>query len=93
MVEMHAVESSQIAKIGWEKETLFVIFTGGGAEYRYADVPEDVFTRLMSKDEAHSPGRVFNELVKGQYSHTKHEITPPPDSMSGVRWTPKETKA
>lgn len=71
MVEMKEVTSSQLAKIGWAKGVLHVIFTGANAEYRYRDVPRDIFEELVASE---SIGRAFNFKIKGQYAHTKHEI-------------------
>lgn len=71
MVEMRDVESSQISKIGWAKDTLHVIFKGGGAIYLYADCPHETFTEILLAD---SPGAVFNAKVRGVLKHSKREI-------------------
>lgn len=71
MVDMKEVSSTQLAKIGWAKETLHVVFVGGNAEFRYAGVPEQLFDELKA---AESVGRFFNSKIKGRFVHTKHEF-------------------
>lgn len=65
------VESTQLAKIGWGKETLHVVFVGGNAEFRYTDVPEHLFEEMKASE---SIGRFFNSKIKGRFVHTKHEF-------------------
>ncbi|HVY78401.1 MAG TPA: KTSC domain-containing protein [Solirubrobacterales bacterium] len=60
--EMHPVESSAIARIGYdaEAEEAYVEYLGGGL-YAYAGVPAEVFEELT---EADSKGTFVNAVIK-----------------------------
>lgn len=64
--EMTEVKSSNIAKVGWAAEKLFVLFRGGNAIYEYDGVPEKVHQDLLSAD---SVGQFFSRNVRGKYRH------------------------
>lgn len=58
------VESSNLKAIGRIENALYVEFHSG-AIYRYHNVPNDVYDKLM---EAESKGKAFNQLIKnGDY--------------------------
>ncbi len=67
--EMHTVQSSQVAKIGWSDETLFVLFHSGGL-YKYENVTQELFDKLRN---AVSVGKVFQSLIKA--NPAKHPFT------------------
>ncbi len=62
---MHAVESSAVARIGYDPEAkeAYVEYLGGGL-YAYEGVPAAVFEELRS---AESKGTFVNEVIK-EYS-------------------------
>lgn len=63
------VESSNIEKIGYDKEnaTLHVVFITG-AHYIYRDVPGEVYEKLMAAD---SHGKFLNSEIKGKYAYER----------------------
>lgn len=65
------VESSNIASVGYDqtKKSLFVNFKNG-SEYRYNDVPEDVFEELIGSE---SVGAFLNKQIKNIYEYEKIE--------------------
>lgn len=65
--EMHAVESSTVAKIGHANDTLHVQFKNGGT-YTYAGVPESMFHNARSSD---SVGKYIHANIKGKFDHKK----------------------
>ncbi len=66
-MQMIPVPSSDIASIGYEGGTLYVLFHSGGL-YSYSNVPESVYTGLMS---ANSHGKYFHANIKNSYSFSK----------------------
>lgn len=68
-MERRKVTSSNIAAVGYDSstQTLEIEFHGGGA-YRYFDVPETVYNKLM---EAPSVGKAAKELIIGHYRTEK----------------------
>jgi hypothetical protein len=66
---MLPVESSVMTGVDYDEETgeLDVRFTSGKT-YRYFDVPEDVYVRLLG---AGSKGEFFNEEIKGVYRYAE----------------------
>ena len=69
-IMMEAVESSNLAAVGYDKEAecLKVTFKSG-ASYIYENVPAGVWTDILSAD---SVGSIFHKLViKGGYSYAK----------------------
>lgn len=59
--------SSQIDSVGYDPESksLFVIFKPKMIEYKYSDVPEEVYKGLLA---AESAGKYLNSEVKGKYN-------------------------
>ena len=70
-ITMIPVESSNIAAIGYDKETktLKVQFKGG-ADYFYKGVPAEHFAKLKDAD---SLGSYLGKHIKGTYPHEKAE--------------------
>ena len=62
-MQRQPVVSSQIQSIGFEDRVLEVEFTNGDV-WQYSDVPEAVYQNILH---AGSPGKQFNQLVKGSY--------------------------
>jgi len=69
MMEWQAVSSSNVAEIGYDKETntLGLRFKNN-SEYHYPNVPESVFTELQQAD---SIGKYVNSNIKYTYSFRK----------------------
>ena len=65
--DMKPVSSSQIAALGYDEDTrtMRVQFVKGGV-YDYANVDEDLFTRLLHSE---SVGRDFAKEIKGSSHH------------------------
>ena len=63
-------ESSHVAAIRYEPETkdLFVRFSDDGSVYRYMDVPEDEYGRLL---ESGSKGRFVNMVLRRRYTYER----------------------
>lgn len=72
------VSSSTISAIGYEDGTLEIEFHHGG-RYQYFDVPDTVHQELI---EAHSHGKAFHQLIRGQYRFAKQE--PAENSLSDL---------
>lgn len=66
-VTMTPVESSNIEKVGYNEEKLYVQFKGGST-YTYDKVPQAVYNTLMN---AESKGKYLNKKVKGKYTYTR----------------------
>ena len=68
-IDLMAVESSQIAKIGYDlsSKTLVVKFKKG-AVYSYSEVPQKIFDEFM---QAESKGKYFHAKVKGIFKYLK----------------------
>jgi hypothetical protein len=62
-----AVESSNIASIGFEDTTMEVEFTNGGL-YQYINVEEETFQAMM---DAESKGKFLNNRIKDKYLFRK----------------------
>jgi len=54
------VESSNVKSVGYENNTLIVLFKNGGL-YKYIDIPETVYDELLL---AESIGKYLNTEVK-----------------------------
>jgi hypothetical protein len=67
--EMIAVESSNVASVGYLEETkeIFVKFLNGGV-YKYKDAPKETFDALLTAD---SVGCYLNKKVKNVYPYEK----------------------
>lgn len=57
------VESSNVDKVGYGDNTLFVLFKNGGL-YKYKEVPENIFNGLMNEE---SIGKALNKNIKKIY--------------------------
>ncbi len=66
-MQMIPVSSSNIASIGYENRTLYVLFHNGGL-YSYSGVPESIYNGLMS---APSHGHYLAVHIKGVYPYQK----------------------
>ena len=66
-MKMIPVSSSNIAEIGYEDNTLYVRFNNG-ALYAYYNVPEIVYSSLMS---APSHGKYLAQHIKGAYRYQR----------------------
>jgi hypothetical protein len=68
-VERQPVVSSNVASIGYNAETyvLEVEFSNGHI-YQYFDVPQNVYTEIMS---AASIGSYLNSYVRREYRYTR----------------------
>jgi len=62
IVEMKSVHSSNVDSLGYDpiSNTMFIRFTGGG-EYRYKNVPKEVYNRVFH---AESVGKAIYEIKK-----------------------------
>lgn len=61
-IAMHAVESSNLAAIGYdEQDQILEVHFRNGARWRYAEVPLDVYRQMQ---EARRPGQAFHALVR-----------------------------
>lgn len=66
-MEMIEVQSSAIARIGYENMTLRIEYHSGGV-YDYHDVPEAVYDSLMR---AKSLGSFIAKRIQGVFNYTK----------------------
>ncbi len=66
-MDMIPVVSSDIASVGYEGTTMHIRFNSGGL-YAYYNVPESVYSGLMS---ASSHGKYFHAHIRGKYGDTK----------------------
>lgn len=65
-IERHAVQSSNLAGVGYDPHLCALeIEFHSGAIYRYRDVPHDIFDGLMK---AKSKGQFFVRKIRGRYS-------------------------
>jgi len=69
MIEMQAVESSNILEIGYDEdgEVLYITFNSG-ITYSYDMVPVAVYEEFLKAD---SVGQYFNKNIKGHYEFYK----------------------
>lgn len=68
-IQMHEVKSSNVRKIGYDKEssTLRIQFLGE-VEYDYSGVPEAVFEELKKSP---SVGQFVHQNIKGRFGYTR----------------------
>jgi hypothetical protein len=68
-MERSPVQSSNVAEVGYDPAsmTLEVLFHNGSI-YRYFDVPQAVYSELMS---AASVGAYLNSQIKNQYRYAR----------------------
>ena len=66
-----AVESSNLASVGYDEETktLEIQFHSGGI-FQYDDIEKEVFEDLMN---AESHGRYFMSMIRGAYSYSRSQ--------------------
>lgn len=62
-MESYSVNSSNVARIGYENGTLTVLFHSGGV-YEYYNVPERVFRDFLT---ASSVGSYLHQNIIGRY--------------------------
>lgn len=67
MVDYRQVESTNIDKVGYLNEDLYVKFKTG-ATYRYKNVPKNIYEDFLA---AESKGRFMNELKKNKYEYER----------------------
>lgn len=76
-MEMREVESSNIAKVGYDatRQVLAVQFKSAGKVYHYENVPPELHDKLMASP---SKGTFLRQNVIGrsEYPYTAHPITP-----------------
>ena len=71
-VQRRKVESSVLATVGYDADTrVLEVALVGGRVYRYDDVPEILYRRLLA---ARSLGAFYNAEIRDAYAYT--EITP-----------------
>lgn len=63
-------KSSNIEKIGYENESLYVTFKGGSV-YRYDKVPEKLFESFALATDNPSAGKWLISQVKNKYPYTR----------------------
>jgi len=66
------VESSNIERVGWNCETLFIGFKNGSS-YSYADVPLDTYNQLV---EAPSVGKEFHASIRPNFTAERLSSSP-----------------
>jgi hypothetical protein len=66
-MEMHKLNSSNILSVGYDRKAAFLRVEfrrkEGSVFYIYPDIPSHVFYQLLNAD---SPGKYFNQHVRGQ---------------------------
>lgn len=63
------VDSSNISGVFYDEgNALLYVKFNNGAEYRYQDVPKDVYHELLSDP---SPGAYLHDSIKGSYSYSR----------------------
>lgn len=68
-LEMKAVDSSTIDKVGYDAEAkTLVIKFDNGETYKYLNVPEQTYKKLMK---ASSAGKFFNDYIKDKFETKK----------------------
>jgi|TARA_R100000501_G_C2627036_1_gene120918 hypothetical protein len=74
MIERMPVESSNLASVGYDEnaEILEVEFRKGGSVYRYMNVPQIEFERLMNAHALGSThGKYFSANIRNAYPNEK----------------------
>lgn len=70
---MKEVQSSNISHVGYDGGKMTIRFRSG-AEWTYADVPEELHTRMMAAHDAgESVGKFFHAHVRNKFTGTKRE--------------------
>ena len=64
---MKRVDSTNLARVGYESGTLQIEFKKGEV-YQYFNVPENIYNGLML---AGSHGEYFNENIRGKFKYQK----------------------
>ena len=68
---LNDVNSSNIAKVAHQGDSLFVRFKGGNGVYEYKGVPASVHADMLKSE---SIGKHFGMHVKGKYPHVLHAL-------------------
>lgn len=78
---LKAVKSSNIDKIGYDKESkkLRVQFKGNGKIFEYEDVPNRTYTSLLKSK---SIGSFFSSKIKNNFTHTLDPVDDKPKKKS-----------
>ena len=63
------LKASNVYKIRWDENNLFVHFNNGGV-YQYLDIPEKL---SIGMSEAESPGAFLSREIKGNYRYARIE--------------------
>ena len=66
-MEREPVESSALARVGYDRDVLEVEFVNGSV-YQYVGVPVWFYEALMT---AQSRGRFFNEHIRNRYQYIR----------------------
>lgn len=66
MINKVEVVSSNVARIGWDNNSLYVDFKNGS--YEYKNVPKRIYNEML---EAESKGKYLNAHVKGRYEYKR----------------------
>lgn len=78
MITWTRVESSTIARIGYDGSNLFIKLVGAdngpGPTHEYLDVPELVYIQFLH---AHSYSGFYKEQIVGKYRLQKRSVNPP----------------
>lgn len=72
MISPHYVTSSNIDAIGFDNNTLSILFKSG-ISYAYKGVTQTMFEAMKAVE---SVGRYFHQHIKDKFTHTKLEINP-----------------
>ena len=68
-MEMHSVESSNVAAIGYDEATQTVqVQFNDGSTYQYFDVPQNVYDDFFNSD---SKGKFLHANIKGVYRYSR----------------------
>jgi hypothetical protein len=79
--EVHAVESSNIAQLGYQGKDAYVVFTNGNV-YKYPNTSRDVFDSLLK---AESIGKMFSQTLRkyDDYEALEAVVVPNEDTGGG----------
>ena len=66
-MELKEVVSSNINKVGYDNNTLYVQYKSG-VTYKYKNFPQNLYESFL---EAESKGKFMNSEVKGKYEYEK----------------------
>lgn len=72
VIGTHHVVSSNINRVGYHNQTLYISFNSGGV-YSYTEVPYLVFLEFLG---AESAGKFFHARIKGRFDYQKLDADP-----------------